>query len=199
MSIEYISQYRDYINDNFSENVEVSYKDDEHILVIETNIGNLLELMSFLKDDTRSQFKVLTDITAVDFLDREKRFEVVYNILSLKFNVRMRIKVFVDENEAVPSVTSIFSSACWYEREVWDMYGVVFDGNPDMRRILTDYNFEGHPLRKDFPLTGYVEVRYDNEEKRVVYEPVKLEQEFRNFDFQSPWEGTKYITPDDIK
>jgi NADH-quinone oxidoreductase subunit C len=145
--------------------------------------------MTFLRDDSNCQFKVLVDITAVDYPERDERFEVVYNLLSVALNQRIRIKVTTDETAPVPSVTSVFSTAGWFEREVWDLFGVLFTDHPDLRRLLTDYGFQGHPLRKDFPLTGYVELRYDTEQKRVVYEPVKLTQEFRTFDFISPWEG----------
>jgi len=159
----------------------------------------ILPTVTFLRDDPRCLFKVLVDLTAVDFPDRPERFEIVYNFLSLKFNRRIRIKTTTDEETPVPSVVSVFSSAGWYERETWDMFGVFFSDNPDLRRILTDYGFDGHPLRKDFPLTGYVEVRYDEEQKRVVYEPVKLKQEFRSFDFMSPWEGLTQPLPGDEK
>jgi len=158
-------------------------------LAITTQRASLIKLLTFLRDESNCQFKVLLDITAVDFPERDERFEVVYNLLSVSLNQRIRIKVATDETVPVPSVTSIYSTAAWFEREVWDMYGVLFTDHPDLRRLLTDYGFEGHPLRKDFPLTGYVEMRYDAEQKRVVYEPVKLTQEFRTFDFISPWEG----------
>jgi len=160
---------------------------------------DILAVLAFLRDDENCQFKVLSDICGVDYPDREERFEVNYNLLSLKQNKRIRIKVSVDETMMIPSVTGIYSSANWFEREVWDMYGVRFNDHPDLRRILTDYGFDGHPQRKDFPLTGYVELRYDPDKQRVVYEPVKLDQEFRNFDFLSPWEGTKYVLPGDEK
>lgn len=162
------------------------------MLVRPAAIGKML---TFLRDDSNCQFKLLMDICGVDYPERELRFQVVYHLLSLKHNQRIRIKLDTDEDTPVPSVVSIFSSAGWYEREVWDMFGVLFSGNPDLRRILTDYGFQGHPLRKDFPLTGYVEVRYDDDQKRVVYEPVKLTQDFRNFDFMSPWEGM--LSPSD--
>lgn len=148
-----------------------------------------VRVLTILRDHEACSFRQLIDITAVDYPERPQRFELIYHLLSHVHNVRIRIKLFVDEQTPVPSVTNIFPSAGWYEREVWDLFGIPFSDHPDLRRILTDYNFEGHPLRKDFPLTGYVEVRYDAEEKRVVYEPVKLPQEFRNFDFLSPWEG----------
>ena len=158
-------------------------------LMLSTDVKGLVKLLSYLRDDQNCQFKQLVDITAVDFPDRSPRFDVVYNLLSLKHNQRIRIKLATDAGTPVPSVASVYSSANWFEREVWDLFGLFFSDHPDLRRILTDYGFEGHPLRKDFPLTGYVEVRYDEDQKRVVYEPVKLTQEFRSFDFESPWEG----------
>ncbi|MGH6929341.1 MAG: NADH-quinone oxidoreductase subunit C, partial [Dongiaceae bacterium] len=156
-------------------------------------------VMTFLRDDQRCLFKMLVDICGVDYPEREQRFEVVYNLLSLKHNLRLRVKAPAAEDQPVPSVTGIYSVAGWFEREAWDLYGIYFSGHPDLRRILTDYGFEGHPLRKDFPLTGFVEVRYDIEQKRVIYEPVKLRQEFRTFDFQSPWEGMVRPLPGDEK
>ena len=151
---------------------------------------NLVPFFSFLKDHINTQYKVLIDVTAVDYPSRNLRFEVVYNLLSIQYNARIRIKTCIDELTPVSSVTQIYSSAGWWEREVWDMFGIFFANHPDLRRILTDYGFEGHPLRKDFPLTGYVEVRYDDSEKRVLTEPLELAQEFRYFDFASPWEQT---------
>ncbi len=151
--------------------------------------AQLVKLMKFLRDDAHCQFKMLVDICGVDFPEREQRFEVVYNLLSLKLNLRCRVKAEIGEDQAIPSVVPIYSTAGWFEREAYDRYGIFFSDNPDLRRILTDYGFEGHPFRKDFPLTGYIEVRYDEAQKRVVYEPVKLTQEFRSFDFLSPWEG----------
>jgi NADH-quinone oxidoreductase subunit C len=159
----------------------------------------LVEAMTQLRDDPRFLFKVLVDLTAVDYPNRPERFEIVYNLLSMRHNRRVRVKTPAGEETAVPSVVGVFNAAAWYEREVWDMFGVAFEGNPDLRRLLTDYGFDGHPLRKDFPLTGYVEVRYDEEQKRVVYEPVKLKQEFRSFDFVSPWEGMNDVLPGDEK
>lgn len=159
----------------------------------------LVRIMSQLHDDTHCMFKQLMDITGVDYPARKERFEVVYHLLSIKHNQRIRVKVFTDEVTPVPSVISIYPTAGWFEREAWDMYGVFFSGNPDLRRILTDYGFDGHPLRKDFPLTGFVELRYDPEQQRVVYEPVKLPQAFRNFDNLSPWEGGAYGLPGDEK
>jgi len=158
-------------------------------LAITTQRATLVKFLTFLRDDSNCQFKVLVDVTAVDFPERDERFEVVYNLLSIALNQRIRIKVMTDEAAPVPSVAAVFSTAAWFEREVWDLFGVLFTDHPDLRRLLTDYGFQGHPLRKDFPLTGYVELRYDAEQKRVVYEPVKLTQEFRTFDFISPWEG----------
>ena len=156
--------------------------------------------MTFLRDDSNCQFKQLIDLCGADYPSREERFEVVYNLLSLKHNLRIRVKVTTDEDTPVPSLAEVFSAAPWFEREAWDLYGIFFSDHPDLRRILTDYGFEGHPLRKDFPLTGYVELRYDDEQKRVVYEPVKLTQDFRSFDFLSPWEGmTNVMLPGDEK
>lgn len=166
-------------------------------LIIWTYRESLTKVMTALRDDPNAQFKQLMDVTAVDYPDRPERFEVVYNLLSLKHNLRIRVKVPAAEDTPVPSVVEIFSSAIWFEREVWDLFGVFFSDHPDLRRIMTDYGFEGHPLRKDFPLTGYVEVRYDEDQKRVVYEPVSLVQEFRNFDFVSPWEGMLHLPGDE--
>ena len=166
-------------------------------LMVTTTAPALVKLLTFLRDDQNCQFKQLMDVTAVDRPDREARFEIVYNMLSLKHNQRVRVKLAADASTPVPSVTAVFSSANWFEREVWDLFGVFFSDHPDLRRIMTDYGFEGHPLRKDFPLTGYVEVRYDPDQKRVVYEPVKLPQEFRSFDFMSPWEGMLHLPGDE--
>ena len=160
---------------------------------------HLLDVLSFLRDDVQCQFVSFIDISGVDYPGRAKRFDVVYHLLSPRQNLRGRIRVITDEETPVPSATGVFPGADWYEREAYDLYGILFTGHPDLRRILTDYGFEGHPLRKDFPLTGYVEVRYDDELKKVVYEPVELKQEFRNFDFLSPWEGTDYVLPGDEK
>src|SRR6478735_1832510 len=159
----------------------------------------ILALLTFLRDDARCGFISMIDICGVDWPQREKRFDVVYHLLSPKQNLRIRIKVAVADGESVPSATAVYMGAEWFEREAWDMYGIPFSGHADLRRLLTDYGFEGHPLRKDFPTTGYVEVRYDDAAKRVVYEPVELKQEFRNFDFMSPWEGTEYVLPGDEK
>jgi NADH-quinone oxidoreductase subunit C len=170
-----------------------------HELIVHATVSGIAKVAAFLRDDSACQFKVLIDICGVDYPERNRRFDVVYNLLSLTHNQRVRVKIQTDEATPVPSITSIFAAAGWFEREVWDMYGVMFSDHPDLRRILTDYGFEGHPLRKDFPLTGFVEVRYDEDEKRVVYEPVKLTQEFRKFDFLSPWESAEYVLPGDEK
>jgi NADH-quinone oxidoreductase subunit C len=170
-----------------------------HELNVTVRASDIVAVMRFLRDDPRCQFVCLIDVTAVDLPSREQRFDVVYHLLSPKHNLRIRVKAAIDEDTAVPSIIEVFPGADWFERETYDLYGVVFTGHPDMRRLLTDYGFEGHPLRKDFPLTGFVEVRYDDELKRVVYEPVQLTQEFRNFDFLSPWEGTDYVLPGDEK
>jgi NADH-quinone oxidoreductase subunit C len=161
--------------------------------------SSIVKVLTWLRDDPACRFTLLVDICGVDYPEREQRFEVVYNLLSLKYNRRVRVKVITDEVTPVPSATGVFSAAGWYERETWDLYGIFFSDHPDLRRILTDYGFEGHPLRKDFPLTGYVEVRYDQEQKRVVYEPVNLTQDFRTFDFLSPWEGMTRELPGDEK
>ncbi|RSH78875.1 NADH-ubiquinone oxidoreductase 30.4 kDa subunit, mitochondrial [Apiotrichum porosum] len=176
------------------------YKDE---LTLYVPPSAIIQTLTFLRDHTQCQYKQVVDITAVDYPTREKRFEVVYNLLSVAHQSRIRVKTYADEITPVPSAVEVFSGANWYEREVWDMYGVFFSGHPDLRRILTDYGFEGHPLRKDFPLTGYTEVRYDEVKKRVVYEPLQLTQAFRNFaDGASPWEqvgaGTE-STPEDFK
>ena len=162
-------------------------------LMITARAEQIIKVVTFLRDDPQCLFKVMVDICGADFPERPKRFEVIYNFLSMVHNQRVRVKVEADDQTPVPSITGLHNSANWFEREVWDMYGVMFDGHPDLRRLLTDYGFEGHPLRKDFPLTGFVEVRYDDERKRVVYDPVELPQEFRKFDFLSPWEGAAAV------
>ena len=168
-------------------------------LTVTAEVHDIVRVVKFLRDDPRCEFRSIIDVTAVDWPSREKRFDVVYHFLSPTKNMRVRVKIEVDEATPVSSIISVFPGANWYEREVYDLYGVLFTGHPDMRRLLTDYGFEGHPLRKDFPLTGFVEVRWDDELKRVVYDRVKLTQEFRNFDFLSPWEGTDYLLPGDEK
>ena len=174
---------------------EIAY--DELCVKIERE--SLLDVLRFLRDDPKCRFSVLCDICGVDYPDRPQRFDVVYNLLSVSLNQRIRLKLETDEEQPVASATSLYSSAGWWEREAWDLFGIFFSDHPDLRRILTDYGFEGHPLRKDFPLTGFVELRYDDDQKRVVYEPVRLKQEFRSFDFISPWEGMDRILPGDEK
>lgn len=168
-------------------------------LTIRIQRSAAVRVMTFLRDDSNCQCKCLMDVCGVDYPDRDERFEVVYNLLSLKHNFRVRVTLSCGEETPVPSVSSIFSSAGWWEREAWDLYGIYFSDHADLRRILTDYGFEGHPLRKDFPLSGHVEMRYDEVQKRVVYEPVSLPQDFRTFDFTSPWEGAQYILEGDEK
>ena len=176
------------INDGFIkfEQIQISINPDE-----------LISILEFLKDNDVCQFRQLTDIAGVDFPERQNRFDIVYHFLSFKNNARIRVKIEISENEAIQSITQVFPAANWFEREAFDMYGIQFTDHPDLRRILTDYGFEGYPLRKDFPLTGNVEVRYDEMEKKVIYEPVKLQQDYRDFDIQSPWEGTKYTKKKD--
>ena len=168
-------------------------------LTITVPAHDIRRVLAYLRDDPSMLFKELVDLCGADYPEREQRFEIVYHLLSLRHNQRVRVKVRTDEATPVPSVVEVHSAAGWFERETWDMYGVFFGDHPDLRRILTDYGFEGHPLRKDFPLTGYVELRYDDEQKRVVYEPVKLRQDFRSFDFLSPWEGRGGLLPGDEK
>ena len=168
-------------------------------LTVTIERAKIVEVLKFLRDDARCLFEILIDIAGVDWPARERRFDVVYHLLSPRLNQRIRVKLETDETAPVPSVIEVYPAANWYEREAYDMYGILFSGHPDLRRLLTDYGFQGYPLRKDFPLTGYVEVRYDDEAKRVVYEPVKLVQEFRTFDFESPWEGPHYPLPGDEK
>ncbi|WP_421950498.1 NADH-quinone oxidoreductase subunit C [Pelagibacterium sp.] len=168
-------------------------------LTLEAKPDAILNVMRTLRDDPRCQFISIIDVCGVDYPERAQRFDVVYHLLSPQQNLRIRVRVMTDEVAPVPSITGVFPGADWFEREAYDLYGILFSGHHDLRRILTDYGFDGHPLRKDFPLTGFVEVRYDEERKRVVYEPVKLAQEFRNFDYLSPWEGTDYVLPGDEK
>ena len=174
-------------------NSELTTKINHEHICINIENENLIEVVLFLKNNNETKFKQLIDITAVDYPESERRFKLVYLFLSHEFNSRILINFFINENEIVTSLTSIFPSSNWMEREVFDMYGIKFKDHPDLRRILTDYGFIGHPLRKDFPLTGHNEVRYSEDDKKVVYEPVKLEQNYRNFDYESPWEGTEYI------
>jgi NADH-quinone oxidoreductase subunit C len=168
-------------------------------LTLQAEAGEIIRVLTHLRDDPACLFRNIIDICGVDYPGRQKRFDVVYHLLSPKFNRRIRIKIQTDETTPVASATDVFTGALWFERETYDLYGVLFTGHPDLRRLLTDYGFDGHPLRKDFPTSGFVEVRYDDEVKRVVYEPVRLPQEFRQFDFLSPWEGTDYVLPGDEK
>ena len=168
-------------------------KIENNELLFETNSDDLIEVIQFLKSNDKCKFKQLIDIAGVDYPDNERRFQLIYLFLSHEHNLRIKLLIHFDENQQINSITKIFPSANWMEREVFDMYGIKFKNHPDLRRILTDYGFKGHPLRKDFPLTGFNEVRYSEKEKKVIYEPVKLEQNYRNFDFESPWEGTNYI------
>jgi NADH-quinone oxidoreductase subunit C len=189
-----------YIKENFADaNIIEPIAFDN--LIIYVTPEKIIEFLQFLRDDNNLSFKMLLDVFGADMLGmRSPRFEVIYNLLSFKLNNRITVKVALEDGEKVSTAIPVFSAAGWFEREAFDMYGIVFDKHPDLRRILTDYGFEGHPLRKDFPLTGYVEVRYSEEEKKVIYEPVKLMQEFRNFDFEMPWEGTQYaISKEDKK
>ncbi|MFL6818637.1 MAG: NADH-quinone oxidoreductase subunit C [Bradyrhizobium sp.] len=176
---------------------EYSVALDELTVAVKTE--KLVEAVQFIRDNPECRFISIIDITAVDYPGRENRFDVIYHFLSPTLNTRVRLRAQASETTLVPSIVEVFPGADWFEREAYDLYGVIFVGHPDMRRILTDYGFEGHPLRKDFPLTGFVEVRYDDQEKRVLYEPVRLNQEFRNFDFLSPWEGADYPLPGDEK
>ncbi len=180
------------VNSGLTTNVKKSVINFEQLFV-DVNVENLTSTILFLKTNDKCRFKQLIDITAVDYPGKEKRFKIVYLLLSHENNLRIVINAHIDETVVVPSITKIFPSANWMEREVYDMYGVSFKDHPDLRRILTDYGFEGHPLRKDFPLTGHTEVRYSEAKKKVISEPVKLDQQYRNFEFESPWEGTKYI------
>jgi len=168
-------------------------------LTVTAQADSIVEVLSYLRDDAGMRFVNFIDLCGVDYPGREKRFDVVWHLLSPKYNRRIRVKVEADEITPVPSTADVFPAANWFEREAYDLYGILFSGHPDLRRILTDYGFEGHPLRKDFPLTGFVEVRWDDDQKRVVYDPVRLSQEFRQFDFLSPWEGTDYVLPGDEK
>lgn len=179
--------------------VKATILSSSHQIILTLPKSDLITFLNLLKQDKDFKFTILTDLFGADYPEREQRFEVVYNLLSLKFNQRVYIKVLVAEGEEIPSIHNVFSSAVWYEREVFDLYGVVFSDSPDLRRILTDYGFQGHPLRKDFPLTGHVEVIYDPIQEKVVYQPVTLSQEYRSFDFASPWQGTDYILPGDEK
>jgi NADH-quinone oxidoreductase subunit C len=189
---------RDHVASALPEDViggEIAYGE----LMLTVRRDAVVRVLTFLRDDPQCLFRQLSELCGADYPDRAERFDVVYNLLSLKHNRRIRVKVHASEDTPVPTVTGVYRGAGWSERETWDLYGVYFADHPDLRRILTDYGFEGHPLRKDFPLTGYVEVRWDEEQKRVIYEPVRLKQEFRSFDFLSPWEGMNHVLPGDEK
>ena len=186
-----LKDLNDFLMSNCSEDIISSVIEYNH-LSITIVVSSLEKITSLLKNNNVCKFKTLIDITAIDYPEREERFCLVYHYLSMQQNLRIRIKSLVKEDQIVPSITNLFLSANWFEREVFDMYGILFSNHPDMRRILTDYGFQGHPLRKDFPTTGYLELRYDQEKKKVIYEPVKLTQEFRKFDFMSPWEGEAF-------
>ena len=195
---EMLQELKDYLDGALADEM-LSSEIADNELNLEIQIDHILRVLKFLRDDSQCRFVCFIDICGVDYPGREKRFDVVYHLLSPRQNHRIRIHVSTDETTAVPSAISVFPAADWFEREAYDMYGILFSNHPDLRRILTDYGFDGFPLRKDFPVTGFVEVRYDDGEKRVVYEPVRLNQEMRSFDFASPWEGTEYILPGDEK
>lgn len=193
-----LSTLHDYLKNILGKDlVDSSIHYDELEIVVD--LQKIVKVLSFLKSDQKCLFVQMIDLCGVDHLTRSPRFDVVYHLLSLKHNMRIRVIVHVDDGDSVPSIVGVYSAAGWFEREAWDLYGIPFSGNPDMRRILTDYGFEGHPLRKDFPLTGFQEVRYDETLKRVVYDPVHLLQEFRNFDYTSPWDGMNHLLPGDEK
>jgi len=197
-NLESLGEFRDAVVNRFGDRVlsaEIEYGE----LTVTVERASIVDVLRYLRDEPAMMFRSLIDICGADYPGRKERFEVVYHLLSPRQNQRIRVKVRTGESTPVPSVTSVFAGADWFERETWDMYGVLFSGHPDLRRLLTDYGFDGHPLRKDFPLTGHVEVRYDDALKRVVYQPVELRQEFRDFDFLSPWEGTDYGLPGDEK
>jgi len=193
-----LNELQDHIAGQFGDDIvssQVAYQE----LTVTVPCSRIIDVLRFLRDDSMCQFSQLIELAGVDYPERRKRFDVAYHLLSITNNVRIRVKIQANETDAVPSVCEVYPNADWYEREAFDMYGIVFEGHPDMRRLLTDYGFEGHPLRKDFPLTGYTEVRWDDEQQRVVHEPVKLTQEYRDFDYLSPWDGSDYVLPGDEK
>jgi NADH-quinone oxidoreductase subunit C len=193
-----LAAIRDYLNDRLGSDL-LSAKIAHGELTLTVRREAIVQTLAFLRDDPQTQMQMLADLCGADYPTRADRFEVVYNLLSVTKNFRLRVVTATDESTPVPSVVGIYPAAGWYEREAWDLYGILFAGNADLRRLLTDYGFQGHPLRKDFPLTGFVELRYDNEQKRVVYDAVKLPQDFRNFDYLSPWEGMDKLLPGDEK
>jgi NADH-quinone oxidoreductase subunit C len=199
MAAEQLNEMGEALAKNLGATAVIGYQVAYDELTLNVNRDQVASVLRYLRDDPKCLFTLLVDVCGADYPERPQRFDVVYHLLSPQLNQRIRVRTTTDEASPVPSAVPIFPSANWYERETFDMYGVLFSGHPDLRRILTDYGFQGHPLRKDFPLTGYVEVRYDEEQKRVVYEPVKLAQEFRSFDFTSPWEGPDYVLPGDEK
>jgi NADH-quinone oxidoreductase subunit C len=193
-----LTELEDHIASQLGENLissQVAYGE----LTLTVPCKQIVQTLKFLREDPMCRFTQLMDLAGVDYPERRKRFDVVYHLLSMETNLRVRVKLANAEGDTVPTTTGVFPNADWYEREAFDMYGIVFEGHPDLRRLLTDYGFEGHPLRKDFPLTGYTEVRWDDEQQRVIYEPVQLTQEYRNFDYLSPWEGSQYVLPGDEK
>ncbi len=205
MSVPTLAE-REQALDELKEDIQASLGDaiigstiDRGELTIVVQANSIIRVLTYLRDDTNCLFTMLVDLCGVDYPEREHRFDVVYHLLSVRQNQRIRVKLTTDEATPVPSAYSVFRSALWFEREAWDLFGIFFADHPDLRRLLTDYGFDGHPLRKDFPQTGYVEVRYDDEQKRVVYEPVQLRQDWRSFDFLSPWEGTQDLLPGDEK
>lgn len=198
MSVSDLLDMKAYVTEQLDSKIDSAHIEFDELTLV-TNASNILPVLRFLRDDVQAQFVCLVDICGVDYPERRDRFDVVYHLLSPKQNLRLRVKLATDASSPVPSAVDLFPAADWFEREAYDLYGILFTGHPDLRRLLTDYGFEGHPLRKDFPLTGFSEVRYDDAQKRVVYEPVALRQEFRDFDFLSPWEGTEYVLPGDEK
>lgn len=198
MDIQSLKELQSYVSEQLGEKLDESVIAFDE-LTLNVMASNIVPVLRFLRDDVQTRFISFVDLCGVDYPERKNRFEVVYHLMSPSQNQRIRIRVATDPDSPVPSVVEVFPGADWFEREAYDLYGILFTGHPDLRRLLTDYGFEGHPLRKDFPLTGFTEVRYDDEKKRVVYEPVQLRQEFRNFDFLSPWEGTDYVLPGDEK
>lgn len=198
MNLEALVDLEAHIKENLGDKLEETYIAYGELSVV-AKLDSIIDVLTFLRDHPQCQFVNIIDISGVDYPGRAKRFDVSYHLLSPRQNFRVRVKVSTDEETPIPSATAVYPGANWYEREAYDLFGIIFSGHPDLRRILTDYGFEGHPLRKDFPTTGFVECRYDNAAKRVVYEPVVLRQEMRNFDFLSPWEGTDYVLPGDEK
>ena len=198
MSVSDLLDLKAYVAERLGDKLDsAEMKFDE--LNLTTSAENIISVLRFLRDDVQTQFISFIDLCGVDYPEREMRFEVVYHLLSPRQNMRVRLKLSTNAETPIPSVVEVYPGADWFEREAYDLFGILFTGHPDLRRLLTDYGFEGHPLRKDFPVTGFSEVRYDDEQKRVVYEPVQLRQELRNFDFLSPWEGTDYVLPGDEK